>query len=266
MRKDLQKLLCEQERRGSSRKYREVRRDKEFTVDYNEFSAGRESMTRRYMVKGNNKEFSENFAPLFGIIRKNVNRPWDKVFSELNEVFDMRNHVNAHILVHLWSFVATKTFIGKDGKVWITGQRYGEADVPLDASTEYYVHPTSGLLLRNQRYMSWKRMNREGAERRAAEERKTKIVISKELELRRRDENSPWFVCTMSFLKRPAPVYVWEERQYREGGKIYRYLRPSYPRTYIKDKWTKEYVQYDRYYVSGYRTASKKDLKKWGVL
>jgi hypothetical protein len=264
LRKDLQKLLCEQERNGSSRRHKEVRRSKDFAVDPNEFSAGRESMTKRYTVKGINKEFSENFAPLWGIIRKNANRPWDKVFSELNEVFDMRNHVNAHILVHLWQFVERETYIGDDGKVWVRGRYNGDQQLESSGS-EYYIHPITGLLLRNKAYKSWKASKREGAAKRAAKERKTRIVISNEQELRRKDEDSPWFVCTLALLVRPDPVYVWDERQYREGGKIYRSFRATYPRLTKKDKWTGEYAQYNRYYCSDYRSASKKEIKQWGA-
>jgi hypothetical protein len=261
LRKDLQKLLCEQERSGSSRRHKEDRRSKDFNIDADEFSAGRESMTKRYIVKGVNKEFSENFNPLWGIIRKNAGRPWDKVFSELNEVFDMRNHVNAHILVHLWSFVERNTWF-EDGQVWVRG--YSNVQL-AETYCEYYVHPITGILTKSKGNKTYQQLNRERAEERKREERKTRIVISKEMELRRKDEDSPWFVCTLTFLKRPNPTYVWEERQYREGGKIYRSFRPTYPRIYTKDAWTGAYAEFNRYYVSSYRSASKKDLKKWGA-
>jgi hypothetical protein len=255
MRKDLQKLLCEQERRGSSRSFKEVRRDKSLNEAANDddFSAGCEGMRKRYMVRGNRKEFSENFAPLWGIIRKNVGRKWDDVYSELCEVFDMRNHVNAHILVHLWDFVERDTFI-EDGEVLIQS-KYGPFRTLDNAFCEYYVHPISGLLLENKKYRTYKQINRDRKEARDAESRKTCIVISKTLELRRRDEDSPWFVCTLSYLERPPATQVWDER--------YRFFRATYPATFKKDAWTKEYAQYDQYYCSEYRSASKKELKKY---
>lgn len=261
MRKDLQKQLCEQERHGSSRSYKEVRRSREFNVDYDEFVGGRESMTHRYRVKGIDKNLSENFAPLWGIIRTNAGRPWDKVYSELCEVFDMRNHVNAHIIVHLFDFVETKTFIGEDGEIWVGGRKYGKAEEPLkSAYCEYYVHPKNGLLLKNKHWKGWKSKYRY-----AKPEDPNVRVISKEMEFRRRDENSPWFVCTLRLLPLPQGKQVF--RPFGLGRRPHQgYWVTEYPDLSVRDAWDGKLAQYNRYYCNSVKSASKKDLKKWGVV
>lgn len=261
MRKDLQKLLCEQERHGSGRSFKQVRRKKENRyLEDPEFNAGTEGMKVRY-VRGygnDSKSFSENFNPLWGIIRKNAGRRWDDVFSELCQVFDMRNHVNAHILVHLWDFVETKCWF-EDGKVWTRGY---SSTVPIeDSGSQYYVHPVTGILTKNGD--GQRRRYRYAKDKEDPNVRK----ISKTLELRRKDEDSPWFVCSISYLALPKPTYKWVERgPYREGGKVYRYFSPEYPAITARDRWTGKGVdRYNTYYCSGYRSASKKDLKKYGV-
>lgn len=264
MRKDLNKLLCEEERWGSTRSYKEVRRKKVFKAD-EEFNAGCEGMTKRHAVANNQKQFGEHLNPLYGVVRKNVGRPWDDVYSELCEVFDMRSVVNAHILQHLWQKVERYTFI-KDGVVMVR-ELYRNGAHPLeDAFCEYYIHPVTGILSKNEKFKTYDQIRRERDAEREVEARKTRIVISKNKELRRKDENSPWFVCTMSFLHRPTGVstfvlYSFKSRRLGQG-----FWTTKYPDITAFDAWTKKTVEhYNTFYCSGYRSASKKDLKNAGL-
>lgn len=259
MRRDLNKLLCEEERNGSSRSYKEVRNKKDFRIIDEDFSAGRESMTKRYMIAGINKEFGEHLNPLYGIVRKNVGRRWDDVYSELCEVFDFRSHINAHILVHLWDYVERDTF-WKDGKVWVNS-RYSGAKLLDETYSEYYVHPLNGILSKNQKFKTWNERSRERKAEREAEARKTCIVISKSLELRRRDEDSPWFICELAFLAYPKKII--KEYTSRIGKRSTQY--EAYPDCDAIDCWTREKVKWGSYYCTSYRSAGKKDLKSAGL-
>lgn len=58
--------------------------------------------------KGGTKSLNENLAPLRRFIKKQVNRPWNKVFSELNEFIKPGNTVQEHVLSHLHDFIAIK--------------------------------------------------------------------------------------------------------------------------------------------------------------
>lgn len=278
MRKDLNKLLCEEERNGSSRNFKEVRRARIFQIEDEEFSAGRESMTKRYHVIGNNKNFGEHLTPLYGIVRKNVGRKWDDVYSELCEVFDMRSVVNAHILQHLWFYVERYVYVDKDGELMVRGSwRFG-AESLATSSCEYFIHPGTGILTKNEHYKTYTQRNREGKEKREAEKRKTCIVISKTQELRRIGEDSPWFVCTLTFLAQPKGVSTFVP--YTSYGSRVPYTsygsrvnRPTagfwtmkYPDITAFDAWTKKTVpHYQTWYCSSYRSASKKDLKNAGL-
>lgn len=264
MRKDLQKLLCEQERHGSTRSYKQVRHKKTFNEAANdeEFSSGREGMKTRYVYGHGSlsKDFSENFAPLWGIIRKNAGRKWDDVYSELCEVFDMRSHVNAHILIHLFDFVERHTYVDDDGEIMVRGRYRGDTPLSQD-SCEYYVHPVSGLLLKNKEYKSYNSRYAEAALRREIEELKVRRKISNELELRRRSEDGCWFICERAFNAWPKGTY--RAAPYRVGGRPF--YQTFYEDSTAFDVWDKKTAQYGSWYVTSYRSASKKDLKKYGL-
>lgn len=265
MRKDLQKLLCEQERNGSSRKYKEVRRKKEFKdLEDPEFNAGVEGMKVRYIRGHGNlaKSFSENFAPLWGIIRKNAGRKWDDVYSELSQVFDMRNHVNAHILVHLWDFVERNTWF-EDGQVWVLS--YSRTEL-AETSCEYYVHPVTGILTKSKEYETYNQGARRRKEEREAKKRETCIVVNNSLELRRVDVDSPWFVCTIKRLAWPKGVSVYKEYSSTYSKRKRGYWTTEYPPITAIDAWTgKKVERYGVDYCVSRRSASKKDLKNAGI-
>lgn len=260
MRKDLNKQLCEHERHGSDRKFREVRRSKAFDIqDEDGPVGGRESMTKRHNVGWRNKEFAENFAPLWGVIRKNANRPWDKVYGELCEVFDRRSVINQHILTHLFDFVETKTYLNDDGEVWVRPS-YGHPHA-LGGSSEYYVHPKTGLLLKNPKYRNWRVAQKEKAAKKAAEALKTHRVIDDKMELF--CINDVWFIAEM----KPCPnEYTSEQVKYGAYHKPHQtYLKKTYTPCY--DVIKEGYVCFPTpKYAASKKTASHKELKKYGIV
>lgn len=89
------------------------------------------------------KSLNENLAPLRRFLRSRVGHPWDKVFGELSARISRGNAVQAHILQHLYHYVAVNTTaiggrlfpIDRWGRIF---QGWLEPD--------FYVDPRSGLL------------------------------------------------------------------------------------------------------------------------
>jgi hypothetical protein len=259
MRSDLNKQLCEHERVGSSMSFGEHRHNKKFETDYayddedrqSSVDAGgsyRESMKRRYVVSGYQKEFSENFAPLWGAIRKNLNRPWDKVYSEICKVFDKRSVINQHILIHLFQFVETNTYLDADGKVMVRSNYGGNYD--LNGSTEYYVHPKTGILLKNKRYRSYRHSRKAAADQYQREQLEHTRILSSTETLKK--ENGVWFhihktivPAVYGYVERPATRQGWQKRN-------------SDTHTYM----VKECIRAS-YEVEQKRTLSKKELRDY---
>ncbi|UWZ85832.1 hypothetical protein [Occallatibacter riparius] len=112
--------------------------------DYPEEYGGFRSSSRKRQI--NPKGFSDFLSPLRGAIRKNVGRPWDKVFGEFCEALDRRGLSGYHIWTHLMWEVETKTFIGEDGEVY-GRPAFGGRPSKVDG---FFVHPLTGLLLYKQ--------------------------------------------------------------------------------------------------------------------
>jgi hypothetical protein len=100
------------------------------------FESHRIDRSRKYFAK----EFTDVLGPLIGFLRKNVGRPWDRVYSELCGGLDKRKVTGLHIFQHLEDFVETNCcFVeGKPCHVGGWGGGY--------AVRWFYVHPRSGLL------------------------------------------------------------------------------------------------------------------------
>jgi hypothetical protein len=147
MRADLAKCTTERERRGArgkcfKTKYRgKVKVHPDTEHDYpSEYGGFRSSARHRHWES---KNFTDVLNPLRGNIRKNIGRPWDKVFSEFCQVLDRRGVSGYHIWTHLMQEVETKTYIGQDGKIYEKPSRY--STTPTEVSG-FYVHPISGFL------------------------------------------------------------------------------------------------------------------------
>ena len=146
MRRDLAKCTTERPRHGRSwaitKKYGgSVRINPDRGHDYLEEYGGFRSSSRNRQI--NAKDFSDFLSPLRGAIRKNIGRPWDKVFGVFCEALDRRGLSGYHIWTHLMWEVETNTFLGEDGEVY---ERPEFGGLPPKADG-FYVHPITGLLL-----------------------------------------------------------------------------------------------------------------------
>lgn len=97
-------------------------------------------IARRHQYGWNAKEFSDLLEPLRRYLRKQVGRPWDKVWSEITHSLDSRSLTGQHIFDHIQSEVDRHVWLGPDGRLYHT--RWSG---PLPVSG-LYVHPSTGVL------------------------------------------------------------------------------------------------------------------------
>lgn len=134
MRTDMAQLLVESPRHNTGESFKTHRRKANQDP---ESAPTKQGMRRPYMDR---KSFGEYFPPLMGFLRKNVGRPWDKVFSELTAVLHGGGTVIEHTKMHLLrDFVILKPH-WIDGKPhqnppWYSSQQLGAT--PLNG--DYYV-------------------------------------------------------------------------------------------------------------------------------
>ncbi len=146
MRSDMHKIIVERPRKGSRLKSRKTalrfsgRRVEEAVSAPDDFDGG----SNRASSSRHDKWLNENLAPLGRYIRRQIGRPWDKVFSEIRQAVDTRSAVGLHVLQHIPNFVETETIL-VDGAVYCRG--YGG----LEPVYGLYVHPITGLLRDSKR-------------------------------------------------------------------------------------------------------------------
>lgn len=284
MRKDLNKQLCERERRGGYRKHHAFRRAKAYQPDWDVEDGGgpkSEGMKRRYGYNG--KDFNENLKPLQGQVRKAVGRPWNKFYSELCQVFDKRSVINQHILQHLYDFISIDVYEDEEGVLRLRDPVYKNGKLS-ESFIEYYVDPRDGIIKRNRAYRTWRTKSRE----REKLARKQREAIFRELP----DGsvlhliNDVWF----HFTKEDAPI-GWFEYVKPPGKDLFKTSWMSSPKPWerlselervtighktfrgqtARDCLTGEHVFTERgnptvRYHASKRTASHKLLKKAGVV
>jgi hypothetical protein len=79
-----------------------------------------------------------HYAPLIRFLKSRVGQPWDKVFSEIKEVFTDEASQRALRCIH-WNVVLNTSI--RDGVVYLD-----EAPLSRTSISIMYVHPTTGLL------------------------------------------------------------------------------------------------------------------------
>lgn len=145
MRADMSKVLVEEPRwgRACARAAEGSRRLERNRIDLD----GEGGPARLGMKRDGCKHFGEHLSPLYRYLRRQVDRPWDKVWSELCATLDRRSVVQAHLFQHIHDKVATET-LWRDGAVWARTWRGLQ---PLsECRAELYVHPRTGILLVNR--------------------------------------------------------------------------------------------------------------------
>lgn len=101
MRSDLHEVLIERPRGGQRRKT-----DRGHKPRVGEWTGGDDSYAESYRPRRlRTKYFDDLLSPLRRWLRKQVDRPWDKVWSELANGIDSRTVVGRHLLDHVRGLV-----------------------------------------------------------------------------------------------------------------------------------------------------------------
>jgi hypothetical protein len=165
MREDMDKVLVERPRSGRARvrALQGSRRQRRHRLDPDGESALQRLGMRRDAV--DRKHFGEHLNPMYRYLRKQVDRPWDKVYGELCTQLDRRSVVQDHLFQHIKDRVAIDT-VWRDGEVLV--RRWNEL-VSLDrCGQELFVHPRTGILLPNREREIERRLERHERAERAA--------------------------------------------------------------------------------------------------
>jgi len=142
MRSDMAKVVTERPRRGHgnpSKKWGRRLRQDEYVAD--DHGPTRAPIARRHEYGWwNAKEFSDLLGPLRRYLRKQVGRPWEKVWSEITRTLDSRSLTGSHIFDHIRSDVEHHAVMGRDGSLYHSRLSWRG---PIGG---LYVHPTTRLL------------------------------------------------------------------------------------------------------------------------
>jgi hypothetical protein len=139
MRSDMHKIVVERERGGSTEKSRKWGKRLPYIPDSDyEDEIRFASSARRRQYGWSCKSLSDVLRPLKGYLRKNLGRPWDKVYSELRQGLDVRKVTGMHIFDHVKWMVATDCYVDEKG---IVRQVVKDREV-----AGFFVHPKTGLL------------------------------------------------------------------------------------------------------------------------
>ena len=142
MRSDMAKVVTERPRRGHgnpSKKWgRRLRKNEHDAEDH---GPKRAPIARHHQYGWNAKEFSDLLGPLRRYLRKQVGRPWDKVWSEITRNLDSRSLSGQHIFDHIRWEVAQHVSLSPDGSLYHI--RWSGL-VPVSG---LYVHPDHGISL-----------------------------------------------------------------------------------------------------------------------
>lgn len=191
MRKDMSKVIVERPRTGRSVAGKRPGRTRMLTDDDGEpirAKGAREPKGRAVKTK----MLNETLNPLKRYLASQVGRPWRKVYSEISEHLKPTSTVQQHVRDHLDDFVATRTRSEK-GELW-AATSWGKP-MPLSKTGHlYYVHPRTGLLLKNEARVSWKQAERLYRQQRAEERAKRMRVIDAKTQLHLLDDGAWWEV------------------------------------------------------------------------
>ena len=141
MRNDMAKVVTERLRRGHGNPSKKWgRRLEKNEYDADDHGPTRASIARHHQYGWNSKEFSDLLGPLRRYLRKQVGRPWNKVWSEISRTLDNRSLSGQHIFDHIRWEVEQNARLGANGSVY--HDRWSGAV----AVSGLYVHPVTRLL------------------------------------------------------------------------------------------------------------------------
>jgi hypothetical protein len=139
MRSDMAKVIVERPRHGSREKHR-----KGYRKQWQKLKPEDWPKQESIYAKGHTKSFNEHLGPLRRYLRKQLGRPWNKVFSEICQNLRVDSAVQSHVRDHLDDFVETRVIV-IDGVLCGSNHPVGH---PLRRGywKEFYVCPRTGLL------------------------------------------------------------------------------------------------------------------------
>ncbi|CAN5120119.1 hypothetical protein BH11BAC6_BH11BAC6_01440 [soil metagenome] len=110
-----------------------------------DFEHVRTHESMKFMHGGGTRSFTDNLEPLIRLLQRNCNRPWNKIFSELNKQLSKGSVSGMHVFNHVFDFVHTDVWIEnkKVFRYWV-GKK--EELTSCGTRKQFYVHPANGLL------------------------------------------------------------------------------------------------------------------------
>jgi hypothetical protein len=231
----MNKLLCENPRSGSrSHSYKDVRHSKK-----NEDLPYKQGMSKPYNWSMQ-KELNENLNPFYRFLDSCAGRKWDSVYSEIRSNLRVDRAIDLHIMQHLWQHVE-KDVYEKDGKLYIN-RRYSGETLLENSYCHLYIDPRDGILRKCEK------------KPRVKKELPLECVVTgpgQELRL----YNGLWYMCKV------AVPPEWETYKWFSGWKE-EWVTGSRAGS-AQCMLSKHSVRYPYTYVSEYRSANKKEIKKW---
>src|SRR5262252_8519504 len=119
MRSDMAKVVTERPRRGHgnpSKKWGRRLQKSEYEAE--DHGPDRAPIARHHQYGWNAKEFSDLLGPLRRYLRKQVGRPWNKVWSEITRNLDSRSLSGQHVFDHIHWEVAQHVRLAADGRLY----------------------------------------------------------------------------------------------------------------------------------------------------
>ncbi len=193
MRKDHHKLLNERERKGSY-KYHDIRHLKKYNLqeaydilddDDNDIcpqtAPVKRSMRKIYRSLYINNHKIWRDQPIHGLIRKNIGRKWNDVYSEFCAAYDQRKQQNRD-LHKLLMYNVTNDLVVQDGQLFVTSRYIGTCPLSKTTYIHAYVDPRDGILKYNPDYVGYKAIRRKYRQEHEEMVYKVKRIVDAETE------------------------------------------------------------------------------------
>jgi hypothetical protein len=119
MRSDVAKVVTERPRRGHGNPGKKWgRRLRKSEYDAEDHGPSRAPIARHHQYGWNAKEFSDLLGPLRRYLRKQVGRPWDKIWSEIARDLDSRSLSGQHIFDHIGWEMEQHVWLSSGGSLY----------------------------------------------------------------------------------------------------------------------------------------------------
>lgn len=142
MRPDMKKVVVERPRLYRYKELKHFREDQTVKNDLEAAPTKEPLRSRRQRTK----QFNEHLRPLYRYLKKQVGRPWDKIYSEvLKGLGGGQGTLQDHVLTHVNSYVEQNVTM-VDGIPHKISSWGGLRPIANDAYRPLFVHPRTGLL------------------------------------------------------------------------------------------------------------------------